>query len=288
MKIRQMIAAILALTLMVAPTGAFAQGAGPAKYFWFQTVNEEGEPFQEEGAVRCSVYARDAQTGSSIVHANAQLTTAYTLPLANSGNGIIHWYSGSEDPVNLKCFTQYGDYAYKNNFGRNRHTVRIDTSGSRKIYRFPYVTNATPTATGLVIPMGGRVMDVMVERIGIADGAHLNVGFTGNHAVSSWNALASQLAIDQRGFVTAHLTANAGSDAGNFAAAAGSHIGLALRHQVASTGSGFKSQIVRPYMVHVSSGLEITYNTSNVAGLGGHVYVIWEMMHVGSNRQPYR
>lgn len=288
MNFRKALAAMLALALMATPSGVFAQGAGPAKYFWFQAVTEEGEPFQEEGAVRCSVYARDASTGSSIVHANATLTTPYTLPLASSVNGIIHWYSSSTDPVNLKCYTQYGDYAFKNNFSINRHKVQIDTSGAYKVFRFPYVTSASPTATGLVIPMGGIVTGASVERITIADGAHINVGFAGNHAVASRNAIVSQLAVDQRGFVTAHLTANAGADASAFSATASSHIGMALRHQVASTGSGFKSQIVRPYQVHVSSGLEITYDTANIAGIGGHVYIYWTQQHVGANRQPYR
>lgn len=282
------IAAMLALVLMAAPTGAFAQGAGPSKYFWFQVVSEEGEPFQEEGAVRCSIYGRDATTGSSLVHANAQLTTPYTLALANNSNGIVHWYSASEEPVNVKCFTQYGDYSYKNNFSRNRHTVRIDTTGAYKVFRFPYATSAGVTATGLIVPMGGLITGVAVERITIADGAHLDVGLAGNHAVATRNALVSRIAVDQRGFVMAHFVANAGADASAFSSANSTHIGLALRHQVGDTGSGFKAQIVRPYMVHVSAGLEITYDTSNFAGIGGHVYVYWTQQHVGANRQPYR
>lgn len=285
---RKALAGMLALALMLAPSGVFAQGAGPAKYFWFQVVNEENEPFQEEGAVRCSIYARDATTGNSIVHANAQLTQAYTLPLANSQTGLIHWYSATEDPVNIKCFTQYGDYSFKNNFSRQRHTLRIDTSGAYKIFRFPYVTSAAPTSTGLIVPPGGVVTGVSVERIGILDGAHIDVGFAGNHVGGVRNALVSKLAIDQRGFVTAHFVGNAGADASASSSDNSSHIGMLLRHMVGSTGSGFKAQVVRPYMVHTSSGLEITYNTSNVAGLGGHVYVYWTLQHVGANRQPYR
>lgn len=288
MNFRKALAAMLALALMVTPSGVFAQGAGPAKYFWFQAVTEEGEPFQEEGAVRCSVYGRDATTGTSIVHANATLTTPYTLPLASSVNGIIHWYSSSTDPVNLKCYTQYGDYAFKNNFSINRHKVQIDTSGAYKVYRFPYVTSAQPTATGLIIPPGGIVTGASIERITIQDGAHINVGFAGNHLAGVRNAIVSQLDISQRGFVTAHMVANAGADASASSSAASSHIGMSLRHMVGSTGSGFKAQVVRPFQVHNSAGLEITYDTSNVAGIGGHVYIYWTQQHVGANRQPYR
>jgi hypothetical protein len=275
------IAALLALGLVVGPTPALAQGY----YFWFQVKTEDGEPFQEEGAVRCSVYGRDATTGYATVHTTAALTTPYTLPLASSVNGLIHWYSSSEAPVNLKCFTQYGDYAYKNNFSRQRHQVQIDTSSAYKIFRFPYVTNTAPTATGLIIPSGGIVTGAAVERITILDGAHINVGFAGNHAVASWNAVVSQLDISQRGFAMVHFSGSTGADLSAPIAAAGSHLGLALRHMV---GQPSRSFVSRPYLVHVSSGLELTYTTSAGAGIGGHVYIYWTQTHVGSNRQPYR
>lgn len=274
--------ALLALGLVFGPAPAWGQ-----YYYWFQAVTEEGEPFTEEGAVRCSVYGRDATTGYATVHTTSALTTPYTLPLASSANGIIHWWSSTDVPVNLKCFTQYGDYAYKNSVARSRHRLQINTSGAYKIFRFPYVTNTAPTLTGLIIPSGGIVTGAAVERITILDGAHLNVGFDGNHAVASRNALVSQLDISQRGYVMAHLTNGAGADLSAAIAAAGSHMGLALRHLVNATGDG-KAMVLRPYMVHVSSGLEINYTTSAGAGIGGHVYIFWTQTHVGSNRQPYR
>ena len=282
--LRRGAALLLALGLLFGPSPALAQ----SYYFWLQAVTEDGEPFTEEGAVRCSVYGRDATTGTSIVHTTAALTTAYTLPLASSANGIIHWYSSLDTPVNLKCFTQYGDYAYKNNFGRTRHRLQIDTGSPYKIFRFPYVTNTAPTSTGLTIPTGGIVTRVAIERITILDGAHLDVGFDGNHAAASWNALASRVAIDQRGFQFVHQVG--GTAAGTGANVADSHIGLVMRH-VMSTGVtiGAGMQILsRPFLVHTGSGLTIRYNTSAGAGIGGHVYVYWTQTHVGANRQPYR
>ena len=283
-------AVVLALGLMAAPHVAVAQTIGGGYYFWFQAVSEDGEPFTEDAVVRCSVYGRNATTGTAIVHTSALLDTAYTAAagLTSTVNGIIHWYSSTEDPVNLKCFTQYGDYVYKNTFTRGTHKVRIDTSGSKKIFRFPYVTNTAPTGTGLIIPSGSLVTGVAVERITILDGAHLNVGFAGNHAVASRNALMSQMAIDQRGFERAHLglyTGTGVTDLNAEISVAGSHLGLALRHMV---GSPSRSIIPRSYMVHVGSGLEITYTTSAGAGIGGHAYVFWEMLHLGTNRQPLR
>ena len=166
--------------------------------------------------------------------------------------------------------------------------MQINTGSPYKIFRFPYVTNTAPTSTGLVIPTGGRVTGVAVERITILDGAHLDVGFDGNHAVASWNALVSRIAIDQRGFVMVHLgefTGTAVTDLNAQLAAGGSHLGLALRHMV---GAPSRSMLSRPYMVHVGSGLTIRYNTSAGAGIGGHVYIMWENLHLGANRQPYR
>ena len=283
-------AVVLALGLMAAPHVAVAQTIGGGYYFWFQAVSEDGEPFTEDAVVRCSVYGRNATTGTAIVHTSALLDTAYTAAagLTSTVNGIIHWYSSTEDPVNLKCFTQYGDYAYKNNFARTRHRVQINTGSPYKIFRFPYVTNTAPTSTGLVIPTGGRVTGVAVERITILDGAHLDVGFDGNHAVASWNALVSRIAIDQRGFVMVHLgefTGTAVTDLNAQLAAGGSHLGLALRHMV---GAPSRSMLSRPYMVHVGSGLTIRYNTSAGAGSGGHVFIYWLQTHVGANRQPLR
>jgi len=289
-RLRIGLAALLAVVLALAPaTPVLAQG----NYYWFQAVTEGDEPFAEEGAVRCSVYGRDATTGTSIVHTTAQLTAAYTLPLASNANGIVHWYSSGTDPVNLKCFTQYGDYAYKNAFTRAAHKVRIDTTGAYKIFRFPYVTNAAPTATGLVIPQGGIVTGLAVERISIGDGAHLNVGFNGNHAVALWDGLVSQLAIDQRGFIMVHTaTANAAAPAevSDVVTSTANHVGLVMRHMLGGAGgaTGAANFVKVPYMVHVGSGLELRYNTSNRAGLGGHVYVYWTQTHLGANRQPLR
>ena len=150
------------------------------------------------------------------------------------------------------------------------------------------MTNTAPTSTSLTIPTGGIVTDVAIERITILDGAHLDVGFDGNHAAASWNALASRVAIDQRGFMRVHL--QGGTSAGTGANVADAHIGLVLRH-IASSGATIGAAMIiraKPYMVHTGSGLTIRYNTSAGAGIGGHVYIYWTQTHVGANRQPYR
>jgi hypothetical protein len=278
------LAGLLAWPAVVASQGV-KSGAG-AYYYFFQVVNENDEPFTTPGAVRCSIYNRGMDAGANpyVAHTTNQLSNngAYTLPLASNDNGIIHWYSTLNTPVNVKCFSQYGDYAYKNGLLITSHKVRMDTSGAYKISRFPYVTNAGPTLTGIVIPPGGLVTDVAVEVVtGLyaPTDVHIDVGFAGNHTVAVRNALVNRMRINNPGFNLAH------SATGTFAngALSVSHMGVALVH--VSAVSGLSLVTARPYLVHMNSGLEVTYDTSNVAGIGGHVYIFWRMLHVGYNSQ---
>lgn len=282
------LAGLLAWPALVASQGV-KSGAG-AYYYFFQAVNENEEPFTTAGAVRCSVYNRGANESGTLylAHTTNQLSVngAFSLPLASNDNGIIHWYSTSNVPVNLKCFTQYGDYAYKNGFTISTHKVKIDTAGAYKISRFPYTTNAAPTSTGIIIPAGALVTDVAVEVVtgvgAVPTDAHIDVGFAGNHTVAVRNALVRNMKINDRGFFLAHSQAFGGSTPTN---AQGTHRGTALTHTY-TTGANSVMNIDRNYMVHVSSGLEVTYNTSAApAGIGGHVYIFWRMLHVGYNAQ---
>lgn len=288
------IAAGLALalaSLLIWPAGMAAQvksGAG-AYYYFFQAVNENDEPFTTEGAVRCTLYNRGVDSSSNpyVAHTTNQLANngAYTLPLASNGNGIIHWYSTLNTPVNVKCFTQYGDYAYRNGLAINTHKMRIDTSGAYKIVRFPYVTSAGVTDTGITLPAGALVTDVAVEVVtGLyaPTDVHIDVGFNGNHTVATRNALVSRLRINNPGFQFVHAGSVAGGAAANSIAA--NHLGAAISHTTALGANGTLT-VPKAYLVHVNSGLNLTYDTSNVAGIGGHVYIFFRMLHVGANGQ---
>ncbi len=299
-RFRGILAAVLGVALagMLAwPAGTVAQlSQAGAYYYFFQAVNENDDPFTTEGAVRCSVYARGvgdnayiAYTTSALLHNNTTVTFggqsingSYQLPLASNSNGIIHWYSALSTPVNLKCFTQYGDYAFKNGFKISDHKVKIDTTGAYKISRFPYVSGSTAIqSTGITIPAGGLIESIAVERVTALRGSpefHLNVGFAGNHKVATQNALVNTLDLSTPGFLVLHNALNYG--------AAQNHLGAALSHTQV-LGGGALVSLIRPvpYMVHVNSGLDVTYNVgpATTGGLGGHVYIFWRALHVGAN-----
>lgn len=303
------IAAVLAVALAAllawpAFTAAQLRIGGGAFYYFFQVVNENDEPFITPGAVRCSIYGRGsgdnayiAYTTAALLHNNTtvsfdgkNINGSYTLPLASNDNGIIHWYSATSAPVNVKCFSQYGDYAYKQGLAITTHKVKIETSSAYKISRFPYVTSAgaAVTETSIVIPAGGLITDMAVEvtssGIGTPTDGHINVGFAGNHVVATRNALVRNFKITNNvGFHVMHSNAQVLQPA--IGVAPQTHLGLALVHT--SVIAGTSLVMARPYMVHVNSGLTVTYDTSLApTKMGGHVYIFWRMLHVGFNSQP--
>lgn len=286
------IAAALALVLaglLAWPAVVASQvRTGGAYYYFFQVQNEYDEPFTDDAFVSCSIYT-NAENGSvrSYTHAASSLSLASAQggPLYSSVNGLIHWYSSTADPVDVVCYTKGGDSARKNNMTIREHKLRVDTSGANKVVRFPFSGGAaakyqTDSGLGVVIPEGAVVSGVAVQlATRPAQWAHLDVGFGGAHAVAgSGAALARQIDLQQApGFILAH-NSSCYPPAAN--CVAGDHLGAALTHVTALAGNG-TLRGYRPYMVHVSGGLSLTYSTP-AGAQGGHVYVFYRTLHVGS------
>ena len=284
------IAAALALALaglMIWPAVMSAQvRTGNAYYYFFQVQNEHDEPFTADGFAACSIYSVGDNGGNrtSVTHNAASLNqgTGVAGPLYSNTNGIIHWYSASTNPVDVICYTKAGDSGRKAQMSIREHKLRIVTSGAEKVVRVPYSTNTAPVNTGIVIPEGALVTGLAVQVTTAATAglqfAHLDVGFTGNHAAAVRNALLSQYDIFRgTGFYGLH----AGSTTG--AAGIQNHYGVLLRHAVTQgSGTPTTTNIFNGgYMVHSTGGLTLSYNTSNSAGIGGHFYVFYRLLHVG-------
>jgi len=292
---------ILAALLAVAVAGVLAWPAvmaaqirtsgQPGYYYFFQVQNEYEEPFTTDGFVACSIYSREDNGRTRFwTHSAASLAngTAQAGPLYSSVNGLIHWYSGTTNPVDVVCYTKGGDSGRKVQMSIRDHRLRIVTSGADKVIRFPFSTNTAPTGSGIYIPEGATVSGVALQiATPGATVAHVDVGFGGNHAFAVRNALANRL---QAGPNT--LTASAGfntympptgavgatwPDIGGIQTAAKTHYGVLLNH-FGALGGYYNGGA----MVHTTGGLEVTYTTSNVAGLGGHIYVFFRVLHVGS------
>jgi hypothetical protein len=260
---------------------------GNGYYYFFQVQNENDEPFTTDGFVACSVYTTPANGGTTIsyTHSAASLAqgTGVAGPLYSNTNGIIHWYASASDPVDVVCYTKAGDSGRAKQMSIRNHRLRINTTGPEKVVRVPFSTNTAVQDTGIVIPEGALVVGLAVQVATPATAgiqfAHLDVGFAGNHSAAVRNALLSQYDIFRTsGFYGLH----AGSTTG--AAPIQNHYGVLLRHAVTQgSGTPTTTNIFNGgYMVHVSGGMRLTYDTSNSAGIGGHFYVFYRLLHVGA------
>lgn len=282
------IAAVLAVVLaglLAWPAVTASQvRTGNAYYYFFQVQNEYAEPFTADGFVSCSVYNPvNEGRNAAVVHSAASLAqgTGLAGPLYSNVNGIIHWYSSTSSPVDVVCYTKAGDSGRKKQMTTNVHSLKIDTASMNKVVRFPFVGGATAkymTDSGLFIPEGSVVTGVAIQlATSPAQWAHIDVGFNGNHTVSTAASLARQIALERApGFVLAH-NSSCFPPAAN--CVAGNHLGAALTHVTALSGNGTLRSYV-PYMVHVSGGLGLNYSTP-AGAQGGHVYVFFQNLHVG-------
>lgn|SRR3990167_3809116 len=264
-----------ALTLF----GVLALSSAPASaqsYFWWTVVDEQDRPYTGQN-VQCSVFRPNIH--AAIVLHNATLSSGNTNPLWSDASGRLHFYSASADPVDVACYYANGGASFVNKLTRQTHKIVIDRQG-RKISRFSVNNTSTATnqSTGITLPQGAIVRDVIVQNLnpqGLGT-YHLSVGFAGNHAVAAnVNALISAQALTSPDeWVRPH--ASIMTAGGNMA----SHRGVALEYHI----NGMYAE--RSYMVHVASGLDVTYavNPGTGAGARAHVYILWEQYHTGVNR----
>lgn len=296
--IRKWLAGALAVALLLAPAApvpvADAQVNTSPQYFWFQVIDERGEPYTGQN-VQCSIF-RPNQHASIVLHTSATLSNnvASRDPLFSDASGRVHFYSTSQDPVDIACYYVHGGSAFINRLDRFTHKVVVPRQQTYKVSRFSVnnATTATNQSAGISIPSGALVRDVIVQNLnpkGVASAYHISVGFAGNHAIAAnVNALVDALALTSPDeWLRAHVQlANAGTVNERVGT---SHRGTALQRLIAGHGSasgsiGFYSEI--PYLVHVASGLDVTYAVTVPATATArlHVYILWQQLHVGINR----
>ena len=308
----KIVASLLALGLLLAPSVGFAQ----PYYFWWQAVDEYGKAFPSQ-TVSCSVYDL-ASHGAKVMYLAPSLAphngVQTSMPLLGDASSKFHFYSESSSDVRVVCYYARGGAATDLRLGRNTHNVLIDRQG-RKVVRFPFVNNAARQNTGIVIPAGSIIRDIIVQNTALVQDLpldntsepHLNVGFAGNHAVSTNHSLIDRMHLSrQPEWIRPGTNSGAGriipvtGGAGamthiGVAGGFGMHRGVALAagsrgavSTVASLGAQGSGYTETPYMVHVAGGLELTYQTSSspTVPISGHVFVIYESYHVGVSTQP--
>ena len=282
--LRTVPAVLLALALLVAgPAPALAQ-----TYFWWQIVDETGQPYTGEN-VQCSVYRPNIH-GAAILHTSSTLSnnTAANDPLWADSTGKFHFYSSLNTPVDVTCFYDYGGGGFSGRIDRFTHRIMLARQGVQ-VSRFSVNSTAATyqTATNIYLPAGAVVRDVIIQNLNpLGLGTyHLSVGFLGNHTVATANALVNTQALSSPDeWVRPHTVIT--SLAGSAATYNSNHRGLAMINHIAAANRAPQAQ---PYLVHVATGLQVGYSAQPGTGAGvrAHVFVIWQKFHSSINRLPF-
>lgn len=281
----------LALALLVVAPGV----ADAQTYYWWQAQDEYGQPYTGEN-VQCSVYRPNVH-GAAILHANSSLSgsTASNSPLWSDATGKLHFYSSLDTTFDVTCWYTHGAQGFVGRLSKFDHKVVLPRSG-QMVSRFAVNSTAATyqTLTGIIMPQGAIIRDVVVQNLnpqGLGQ-YHVSVGFAGAHATGAANALVSAQALSSPDeWIRPHLVLAVG---GVTAIASGNHRGTALSQFHANISvPGFATDkslyYERPYIVHVASGLEVTYSAQpgTSAGVRAHVFILWERFHSLSNRVPF-
>lgn len=274
--LRTWFALALAIVLALAPTSlAVAQTTGAYNYWW-QVTDERGEPYVGEN-VQCSVF-RPNTHAAAIIHTASTLASGGNSPLWSDVNGKLHFYSALNTPVDITCYYAGGGYAQINKFRISDHKIVIPRQAGTVISRFAVnSTSATyQSDSGLVIPAGALIRDVIIQNLaprGLGT-YHLSVGFLGNHGVATSSALVlAQALTSPDEWLRPHLV--------SFTALA-THRGAALTR----THAANNAYMEQPYLVHVSSGLSVSYSAQpgTAAAVRAHVYLLWQKLHTAADR----
>ena len=301
---KQIVAGLLALGLMLLPVQAVAQ-----TYFWWQVVDEFGRAYPSQ-TVSCSVYdlashgAKELFLLSTLARHAGVMTT---MPLLSDANSRLHFYSDSTADIRVVCYYARGGAATDVRLSRFAHTVMIDRQG-RKVVRFSYVTNTAATRTGIWLPRGATVRDVIVQNVSgsgqtdppasdVNPEPHLNVGFAGEHVVSLPHSLVNRMHLTRtaewvRPGPRYRTVTKAGGE-GQWFHVIASHRGEAIADtcgrggvSTAPLGAGCTFYFERPLEIHFAGGLELVYQTSNTPGISGHLYLLYDSYHTGVSTTP--
>lgn len=297
-RLRSILAGLLALALVFAPGPAWAQ---LSYYFWWDAVDERAQPYTGQN-VQCSVWRPNIH-GAAVLHSGASLAgySASRDPLWSDATGKLHFWSSSSEPVDINCWYTYGGSGFSGRMRTTDHRIVLPRQGTQ-IVRFA-VNNAAATYqtdSGVTLPQGAVVRDVVIQNLnpqGLGQ-YHLTVGFLGNHAIATADALVAAQALSSPDeWLRPHRVLRGGGDSLR-GTLLGNHRGTALSdyHQTlclggvcGATAAGISRYWEVPYLIHVSTGLTVSYSAQpgSGAGLRAHVYILYDRLHSPANVVPF-
>ena len=287
----------LAVLIGLGPVAAVAQTSN-AYYFWWQVTDEYGQPYTGQN-VACSVYDPNGP-GAKTLHTTSALDSGNRNPLFSDVNGKLHFYSTSNQPVDVVCrYTQGGNMTSVNRLTLQTHRIVVDRHGRQvawfAVNQNPGITsNAT---TGVTIPGGAVVRDVIIQNLapaGVTSAFHISVGFGGNHAVAqNQRALVDAQALTSPDeWLRPHMVCTgAAASAAQCLLGGANHRGTAISFfhaQITVNASVANASVYReiPYIVHTSTGLDVVYGTQVPASQNArlHVFILYDLFHTKINR----
>ena len=286
-RLTKIVALALAAALLL-PAGAWAQTR-----FWWQIVDESGQGYTGQD-VQCSVFRPNIHA-ALVLHTNAALTTAAGNPLWSDASGTFHFYTSSSDPVDVNCFYNYGGGGFKGRVTQFQHKFVLPRQGTQ-VSRFAVNSTAATyqTDSGIVLPAGALIRDVVIQNLnprGLGT-YHLSVGFLGDHAVATSNSLVTTQALTSPDeWLRPHMQELA-SGTGALFYFSGTHRGAALVRFAVGHANGIGDRGVyteKSYLVHVATGLQVSYSAQPGTGAGvrAHVLILWDRLHSSSNKLPF-
>ena len=299
-RFKRWVAAALTVALFLIPNPVLGQ----ANYFWWQVVDETDQPYTGQ-TVQCSVYDLAPQHVSGqlakVLHFTSEMTSGTTKPIVSDVNGRLHFYSSSSTDVRVNCFYALGGQGQSRVAKSGPHKIIIPRGYGSKVARFEFRTATDTTRSGLWLPQGAVIRDVLVQRTSISQRVaggtennrpHLNVGFIGDHSPGLMANHAKSLLIHALSletgddFIRPHVQASALNSTTPYAVL-NSHRGLALASW--HTAGNFGTTSFNPgwyyeknFVVNSPGGVEVTYQTSAAVGVVGHVYIMFDLYHVGA------
>ncbi len=223
----------------------------------------------------CEIYAAGTRstitTGASsqayTVYTNPGISSSKTNPTTANANGVFTFYTAaSVTSVDAVCYTTSGQWGEFNSLTPTDHTLILKRSPEVYHLRIAFSQNASETDTGVDLPHGAQIEDVMIETRTLVASGTIDVGLlsteTYGDADGFCDAITVQPAVaDAQGYAQ-YNSCSAGSLAGDLL--------TGVAYGQADTGVTDKA---KKHVVHHASARSISYTTSAHAITGFiHVY----------------
>lgn len=268
-----MLFGLLAVALI--PALALAQGAN---YYWLQVRDELDNPITS--GVTCHVLTISTMNTAPTIYTNVTLATTATNPITGDGSGLCTWYGPTSTATyDVVVYHQRG-IARLEAVSTTDHLVRINKYTPWKQVRFPFSQNITETNTGLALPQGALVLDLLIETTTAVANAQIHVGLLSTESGGSLTGFANGAAISTAGFLRPQAATATFSSANCTARTyynTNTRGTLLADFQTGScTGGNGHTGLYREFPYSVTSGgaKTLSYQTSPLAA-AGYVHIFY-------------